>query len=69
MYRQGLVVAALLGTLCLAGCASNGSRMAKRDLKLEVDEGKVVAVNEWGRTHGAVIEWVNFPVKNANAKE
>jgi hypothetical protein len=68
MNRQGWVVAALLGTLCLSGCASNGTKLAKRDLKMEVDEGKVVAVNEWGRTHGAVIEWINFPVKNAHDK-
>lgn len=64
MNRLGLCLAVLSAGL-VAGCAGTGggSRLVKRDLSHEVDEEKIATVNEWARTHGAVVTWINKPVK------
>jgi hypothetical protein len=59
-----MAVAAAAAVAGLAGCAGQGGHtLAKRDVQGEIDEGKVVAVNQWARSHGAVIRWINMPVK------
>jgi hypothetical protein len=67
MNRQGWIVVAVMGMAGLVGCASQGTKLTKRDPRSEVDDVKVASVNEWARTHGAVIRWINAPVKNETA--
>ncbi|MEO8673554.1 MAG: hypothetical protein ABI411_19750 [Tahibacter sp.] len=60
----GLVAIAMLA---LGGCATGGaSHVAKTDpLPIdEVDQSKIVTVNEWAHRRGYGVQWINLPYKS-----
>ncbi len=56
-----VIAASLLG---LGGCAASGSSLARADsMDANIDQEKIVTVNQWSRDHGATTIWVTLPTK------
>ncbi|HEX3894632.1 MAG TPA: hypothetical protein VHW73_00330 [Rudaea sp.] len=60
MTAKTFVLAAVLCAL-LAACA--GAPQHKLLPNEDLDEQKVVLVNQWAETHGARLIWINYPTR------
>ena len=58
------IVFAIAGmSLVLGGCATmNGQRSSQYGPDVDVE--KVMTVNQWAQTRGAVVMWINYPQKS-----
>ena len=59
MWRTIAVCAVGLGLGACAGTGGQHELLPSND----VDQEKVVSVNKWAETRGAVVIWVNMPTK------
>ena len=58
--------AAVVVCLGLSACADSMGRNGiyrSEPLGREIDVGKVIAVNQWAERKGAIVVWVNYPVR------
>jgi hypothetical protein len=68
MHRWMFLVAS---SLLLAACATTGVETVAggRPLTDNVDNVKVVSVNQWAQVHGARIIWINLPQRSRFAED
>ena len=59
----------LLATGLLLSACAGGSRFAREGAPVhELDQGKMIAVDQWARRVGATVVWVNPPRRSAGVE-